>query len=290
MRHLVPIAILVIAVIPTPACTHEPAAGPPCPEVAGIDPVLEPGTVLLLGEIHGTREAPGIAAAVACLALEAGLDVVLALEIPADENDRAQRYLVSTGSEEDRRALLEGSFWGRANQDGRSSRAVAELLERARVLRGETDRLEVALFDRDAEEDAQARDRTKARALEGLATSAPDAIVVVLTGNVHARVGLGTPWDPEFEPMGFLLRRALPRREIVALNLEHAGGEAWVCTGSAPSDCGPRSMRGSGTTRDVPSVRFDDSGDPFHGVYSVGSLTSSPPARPERGSPISAER
>lgn len=255
------------------------ADDPDCAEIAGIDPLLEPGTVVLLGEIHGTREAPAFAAGVACRALAAGRDVVLTLEIPTGEAPRLEAYLASAGGDEDRRALLAGPFWNRSNQDGRSSRAMADLLERARVLRDDSGRLDVRLFDREGEGGSQARDQRMAEALDEIVASAPDAVVIVLTGNVHARITPGTRWDPDFQPMGYLLQEALPDRRIVALDLEHAGGSAWVCTGPLPEDCGARPMSGSDAVDRGRAVRLHDgSGTPFDGVYTVGPLTASPPA------------
>lgn len=250
-----------------------------CPGIAGLDPLLEPGTVLLLGEIHGTREAPAFAAGATCRALELGRDVVLALEIPLDERSSFETYLESLGGAEDRRALLDGPFWKRASQDGRSSHAMADLIERARTLRAGSGRLDVRLFDRDGEGGSQARDRRMARELGEIAADAPDAVMVVLTGNVHARITPGTRWDPDFEPMGYLLREALPDRPIVALDLKHPDGSAWVCTGPLPEDCGVRPMSGSGADETGRAVRLGaGSGAPFDGVYTVGSLTPSPPA------------
>ena len=56
-----------------------------CMPIAGTEHVLEPGTVVLLGEIHGTREGPETVSRLACAALEQGQQVTVALEIPQNE-------------------------------------------------------------------------------------------------------------------------------------------------------------------------------------------------------------
>jgi len=244
-----------------------------CPEITGLDRLLEPGAVVLLGEIHGTREAPAFTIGAVCRALELGRRVTLALEIPDAEEPRVDAYLGSSGDTEARSALLEGSFWTHASyRYGISSQAMVDLLERARVLGSETGRLDVRLFDRRRTDGSRSRDRHMAEALEGIVESDPEAVVIVLTGNIHARTAAGT----SFEPMGYLLEQALPDRRIVALNLEHAGGSAWVCTAEG---CGVHPMNGSGDPEAGRSVRLDETLDPrYDGVYTVGPLTPSPPA------------
>lgn len=249
-----------------------------CRTIAGVDPLLRPGTVVVLGEIHGTRESPAFAGAAACRALELGHPVILALEIPASE---APRIEARVGSPDDAGldSVLEGPFWNRAGQDGRSSRAVADLIVHASELRAERGRLEVRLFDSEEEVQGQARDRWMAQALAGIVEDTPDAVVIVLTGNIHARIAKGTPWDAEFEPMTYLLKRTAPDRRIVALDVSHAGGGAWVCTGPEPADCGERELRGSSAADAGWSVRLEEEAGPrFDGVYTVGPITASPPA------------
>jgi len=190
--------VLLLAVLHATACARDPG----CADIAGIEPLLEPGTILLPGGIHGTRQSPAFARAVACHVLERGRKVMLALEIPTGEEPRAEAYLESRGEKNDLRALLEGAFWNVPMKNGLSSRAMVDLVEGARILRHASGDLDVRLFDRPAEEGSPGRDRRMAKALREIVASAPDAVVVVLTGNVHARVAVGASRDPGFEPMG----------------------------------------------------------------------------------------
>jgi len=58
-----------------------------CPAIDGIEQVIGKGKVVLLGEIHGTAEAPAFTGDVDCHALRAGLAVTVALELPRAEQE-----------------------------------------------------------------------------------------------------------------------------------------------------------------------------------------------------------
>ena len=81
------------------ACTLGLAADPaisrpvPADDLAGIERFLEPGTVLLLGELHGTEESPAFVSRVVSLALGKGRSVTVALEIPREETNRFETFL-----------------------------------------------------------------------------------------------------------------------------------------------------------------------------------------------------
>ena len=84
------------------------AVAAPCPSIDGLDPLIEPGRILLLGEIHGTVESPGFVLDVACHTVRAGLPLVVGLELDASEQDRVNVYLQSDGSPADRVATALG--------------------------------------------------------------------------------------------------------------------------------------------------------------------------------------
>src|SRR5690606_5153779 len=80
---------------------------------------LDARDVLIIGEVHGTKETPAIVAALMDLKSKEGM-VLLGLEIPANQQGLMDDYLSGAGSEE---SLLSGDFWKReaGRQDGRSS-------------------------------------------------------------------------------------------------------------------------------------------------------------------------
>src|SRR6185436_14170191 len=102
----------------------------------------------LLGEIHGTCEAPRATLALARQSLPARIG----LEIDVDEQPRIDAFL----RDGDRAALLAGPFWTRDFQDGRSSQAMAALLDDVRQLRLSGADLDVFLFRDESHDDVEA--------------------------------------------------------------------------------------------------------------------------------------
>jgi hypothetical protein len=236
---------------------------------------VQPGTILLLGEMHGTVEGPAYLGHFLCFAGTSRHPVIVGLEIPHQDQPLLDAFLASDGSAEAERALLRSEFWTRAYQDGRSSEAMLDLVRSLRPGFGfarTTPR--VVLFD----EQSPNRDAAMAARLAAAAERQPDAFLVVLTGNLHARLEKGSPWDPSFEPMGLFLRRSLPGRRILSLDVGHSGGEAWICTGSDAGSCGPRRL--SGNDQRSRGVHMAPAGAAGHysGHYVVGTLRVSPPA------------
>lgn len=250
-----------------------------CREAPGLANLLRPGGVLLLGEIHGTDQTPAFVANAACLALEGGNSVVVALEIPEEEADRIDAFIISNGDNAERERLMQGAFWNAEFQDGRRSNAMLGLLDSIRQFKRRGRAVRVAFIDR-SEQPANPgdRDRWMADALARAADENPSATVIALIGDVHTRISRGTPWDEAYEPAGYALRTMRPNLPIVALDIAHLGGTAWFCTEPSPSSCGVRRVGASGQA--VERVLLHPTMvDGHSGVYGVGVLTASPPAK-----------
>lgn len=258
--------------IPTTDAALEAAnCGPGIMNLAALQDV----PMILLGELHGLDAVPAFAIDLACRLAAAGKPVLLALEIPRQEQDRIDAFLASKGGTTNEAALLDGAFWRREAQDGRSSRARLALLDVARTLRAEGVPLRVVAVD-DAAVPGLARDEVMASAL--LAARKPGETVVLLVGDLHARTKPGAPWNANMVWAGVHLRAKEPK--LVALDNRYLAGEAWVCVGNAPSDCGIRTVKGRGVGSDFRIERFavtDSTG--FDGTFDVGTATPSMPAR-----------
>jgi hypothetical protein len=273
-------AAVLLALAPASVIAAATAAGPPpaplaCRAVDGLAPLLKPGTILLLGEIHGTRESPAFAANAACLAARAGTQVTVGLEIPDPEAPRVAAYLASPGAAADRAALLAGAFWRRSYQDGRSSQAMLDLIESLRRMEHRGYPVRLRLVDREVE----ARDRFMADRVKAEAEAAPGALLLVLTGNLHTRTKDGTPWDPKRPNMGAFLVGDLPGRRILALDVSYSGGEAWTCTDADAQHCGIhplKPIRSGDAEKVVLYPEISTTG--FHGYYHVGKLSPAGPA------------
>lgn len=267
-RHLAWVGTVGLVLVA--ACVaNPPRRATECDPVPGAESLLRPGVVLLLGEIHGTQEAPAAVAGLVCAALNRGLGVTVGLEIPHVEQGVADAYLASSGAAEDQKLLLASAWWQRDYQDGRSSAAMFDLIRDLRVFAADAKGVRVILIDDPMSQ--RGRDAAMATRVEAAIDRRPRDLLIVLTGNVHNRLTPGRT-----EPMGLLLKEAKPGPEIISLNITHAGGTAWVCTSGG---CGVLNLRGEEAID--PGVElFPPSGEnPYTGRLHVGGITASPPAR-----------
>jgi hypothetical protein len=149
---------------------------------------------------------------------------------------------------------------------------MVDLLDDVRVAVAAGMTLDVTLLDPGGGD----RDAAMAARIAEAAAADPDGIVIALTGNVHTRVQPDPAADPAFVPMGQQVTGLLGADRVVALDLTFSGGSAWICT----DVCGETTLEGSGTADPAfaLSLHLDDASSGFHGEYSVGPLTASPPA------------
>lgn len=275
---------------PSGAAVAATRCGDPIP---GWKAFARPGRMVVLGEFYGSKEIPAFLSDAACQAAEAGHRVHVGLEIAKIEQRLVDEYLESDGGPEARARLLDGGMWHRMYEDGKSSTAIFDVIERARALRAQGLQVDVHYYD----ELGQPGSEKEARVAQNLAElwrAAPRDFYVVLTGNVHARTVVGVPWDEKFTPMAYHLLAAVP--DVVSLDAHYSGGESWNCTLSRWGrrlKCGPRAValpfrvlrsedlpkRKDGT----PMPRFAgtwgaSAGDGYHGIFYVGKLTPAQPA------------
>lgn len=242
---------------------------------------LEPGSVLLFGEIHGVQELPSVFGEAVCSTAASGLAVEVGLEVPKAEQAKVDFFLASSGGPSDVETLLATPFWSREFQDGRSSQARVALLERFRQLRASGIPIHVFLFDINTDQDAAQREKTMSENIAAHVQAHPQALTMVLVGEVHAWKTQGSPWDPNFLPMGWHLEQA--GLHVRSLGRSTPAGRAWICSGVSPGDCGSRETKAtavlpSGRTAGIellpqPSTRGYD------GLYGTPTLTPSPPAK-----------
>lgn len=258
--------------LPTQAATAGDKVA--CPEIEGLS-VASLKRSTLVGELHGTNESPAFVAALACHILTSGHTLTMALEIPHTEQDRIRSYLLSNGSAADRAAMLEGAFWATNKADGRSSAAMVNLIERLRYLRSlRLPLIDVVTIDIAAGEDdaGNDRDRLMSQAFDRI-TKTPSDYVVGLVGNYHAKKTDGAPWDPHARFMA----GHLPASALTSLDVDYTGGAAWICV----PECGVSTL---GTTSQTAAPGFSlrlvaKDGGAYDGVYGVGRLSPSLPAR-----------
>lgn len=223
--------------------------------------------IILVGEVHGTKEAPEFVGNLVCAAARRGTNVVVALEISSSQQQLIDSYLTSAGSRTDRLALLSGKFWTRQSQDGRSSRAMLNLIDRVRVLKRKWAGISIIAVDETAN---GSRDAGMAKHI-GSAAGLPDTQVIALLGNYHASQMKGSNGNAEYEPAGYLLA---DRRPFSVLFSAQAGS-AWACT----PECGILSRKAGKQDGGVLGYLNGQSTKPgYDATYSVRSSTASLPA------------
>lgn len=256
-------------------------AGPCGEAMRGLPEVLNLGLTLLVGEQLGSREAPAVVGELVCQVAEAGLPVALGLSIPRTEQERVDRYLASAGAPSDQDALLEGRFWQRPYQDGRSSRAIMDLIDRVRAMRMAGLSVTLLAYDTDLAGGSK-RDGLQAAFWNQRREAQRAEVQVILAGNTHTRTVAGAPWDQDFTPMAHLLKS--PR--LVVLELSYAQGTRWGCDLDRDGKlrCGLIGSTPSGRAAALPglspSITSFETPTPegSHGMLYVGALTPSFPA------------
>jgi hypothetical protein len=277
-----------LSLLPSLLAAQAAAPPPACRAIRGIESLLKPGAVVMLGEMHGTNESPAFLSDTVCHAIRAGLQVTVGLEVPREEDGRVAAFVESAGTAADRTALLAGPFWQDAYQDGRRSEAMAQLIEQLRRLRKDGGKVRVLLLDIAKFSSNQERDQAMAARLREAIGASPTDLFLTLTGNVHNRTVRGTPWVANYEPFGYLLTQGSgpAGTRLISLDVSHTGGAAWICTNDKAEDCHSRPLRGEGQGQDL-AVVLGEAADAngYHGRYNVGTLTASPPAvaRPTSG-------
>ena len=229
--------------------------------------LTEAGTTLILGELHGTREVPAFAASLVCHAARTTA-TVLALEVPYTEQAQIDAFLASSGDAKARADLLRGDFWDFTMQDGRRSEAMVSLLDSARRWRERGAAVSVVAFDTDVPPDV--RDAEMGQRLATARQNDPRALLVVVTGGVHASR------EPEaaFVPMAVHFAKLTAPHHIVSVAMKHSGGQAWVCT----DKCGPHEAAGTPDPGPPRVELFERRTRGFDGVFHVGTISASAPA------------
>jgi hypothetical protein len=246
--------------------------------ILGLGKVARAGNVVLMGEVHGTHEAPHFLAQSVCQATQLGVPVSVGLEIPANNQERLRRFVASQGTEADWALLMESAFWRNPYPDGRGSEAVVGLLDGLRKLRSQGMDVEVFAFDHPPLE-GEAREEAMAKTVLEVAAKSPGRALLVLTGNIHPRLK-GLPWNRDYRTLG--RRVADTHRAVFALDMAYDSGTAWICAVDEKQqnvDCGVRDAKGKDNGERYFVHLFDGlSPEGYHGIFYVGPVTASLPA------------
>jgi hypothetical protein len=243
-------------------------------------PLVEPGSVVLFGEMHGTQELPRFFGEAVCAVADSRQSVRVGLEIEPGNQAVFDAFLASPGAASDVSALMAAPFWSREFQDGKSSQAMVALLERMRRLRAQGLPIDVFLFDLGPGQAVAERDKHMAENIESQVRTHPEAITMALTGDLHAFKAPGSPWDPNYRAMGWHL--AQDGLRVHSLGTSHPAGTAWSCVGSPVPDCASRPIKASPALPSGRTTGIELLPEPtrqgYDGLYATSSLTASLPA------------
>lgn len=246
-----------------------------CAPPDGVAALLDrPEPVIMIGELHGTAEAPRAIGEIACAAAEHG-PVVVALELEDTLQPTLDAFIASPDQASALARLRGSSLTTRAMQDGRTSQALLDLLNRVRELKASGRDISIHLFQPSSLGRGDGLDQAwyelnmgflmgRARQLH------PDARVVGLAGNIHARK---TPIE-RYPDIGLPAAAHLPARETISLKIAQQGGEAWNCSSDT---CGVNPSHASydANARGVIMTPPEEGG--YDGVLALGPWTASPP-------------
>ena len=232
-----------------------------------VSQMLTPGSVVLVGKVHGSTEFPSLVADVARQCTGAGVALHVGLEIPDGEQAALDRFLDASGGRAERDALLEGAFWRRPlrQQDGRSSDAMVDLLETLRWLRRRGATVAVTAIDGTvvtALAPPVDRDRAMAHALTQSIARHAGWPTLVLAGNGHTRTA-PEPAPFGYVPMGWYLTQH--HDNVISLLGTVRGGSVWTIM----------DPEGGGGVHAVGQLGLGVGHD---GAVPMGFLTPSPPA------------
>lgn len=197
--------------------------------------------LLIVGEVHGTQEGPALIREISEKWTEAEKIsgkpqlVIVALEYPQSEALYLQRYFESDGSPNEQEVLIKSPFWSRPFQDGRSSEAVFKLINSIRSQYRHGEMVQLVAIDMNEAQRASKLDRDKAMAdnLRAFVNKNPDARIIALLGNYHARQSVGAPWNADFHFMASYLKDLMP----FSLLLQARHGSYWGCSSNNAIDC-----------------------------------------------------
>lgn len=215
--------------------------------------------LIVIGEMHGTREIPALVSELARRYARQG-PLRVALEVSRDEQADLNAYLNSSGGRARRTALSRRPYWNvdLASSDGLRTEDALDLIESLRQLRAQGRDVAVVAFDlatqarpqtdaRDGKTRARDRDRSMAQYLRAAHADLPRGRILVLTGNVHAM--LRAPNARFQAPMAGHLLDLAP----YTVNVAAREGAFWAC--QAGKACGPVPIK---TTTDSGPLALDD--------------------------------
>lgn len=245
--------------------------------------------IVMFGEYHGTSEMPNIVAQAICASVrrDSKRPVVLALEMPTDEQADLDLYLMSDGSKAACERLISAEGWRLS--DPRRTQAVLSLIETVRSLRQQHPVRVLAFDGKPQPGTSPDREAAMAEALARAAGEDSRPMVIVHTGAGHADKQGFTSRVPPFAAAA----GRLPPKQVITLAFARVGGSFWGCAsadGDRSRGCGAQAMPAREPLRSPGIVLDKGARDGFDGIYyPAGSYSPSAPASQCPGEPFTTK-
>ncbi len=234
-------------------------------------PMIEAGSVLVFGEIHGTKESPDYFLRAVCTVLEKDPQkpLLIGLEFPVSEQSGLVRFIDSDGDAKSVQALLSQPFWNRPMQDGRSSRAMFELIDGLRLLRKRVPNITLFAIIDDAL--AATHDGSMAARIDNVLAEHQGARALVLIGNYHAKRRSSV--SIEQQPRSMVDSLQAPNRSLA---FRARSGTYFAC---APL-CESQEVEVNADAAEVINWSADQPAESvnFDGMVDLGTISESAPA------------
>lgn len=253
----------------------------PCGQIPGADAILNDRAIrwIIVGERHGTSEAPEIFGDLACLAAIRGRKPVVAVEFPDDATDAIRQFVTSPDEVAAKDQLLAHPFWHGPVHDGRSSKAMLTLFTRLRQWKRSNIIADVIAFQPTTAATGAAYEQAMALNLERM--SAGKDLVLALVGNVHAQLTQRRFSGGSYLPMAGYL----PRSQTLSYNIGDNGGAQWACFAEVAEksgmQCGSRDSGPAARKYERGFVHIGGEERAYSGYLNLGTVTTaSEPALP----------
>lgn len=241
-----------------------------------ITEVIKEKRLVILGELHGTKEAPAFAGTLVCNLSKGNKKIAFAIEMPASTQAQLQGALLQNQKISASKEFDALSFWNSPFQDGKRSHAYKDLLMTLWDLRAANENIKLIAIDIDESPNntGNAREQYMASRLSSFLQEFPDYAVVALVGNLHARKLQGTPWNKTYTPMAFLLRDI----KFITLDIGYIAGSAWNCMGTECLERPVSRLKPTGVVK-LPIIKLSELDANFDGEYDLNEVTASPPLK-----------
>jgi hypothetical protein len=202
-------------------------------EFFGVADFFKMKKVILVGEIHGTKTTPELFGSIVSSVTDEKSKTLVILEINQSSQPTIDDF-IKTGDES---ILKRDPFFSRKYQDGRSSKAMVVLLKKLGKLPNTT----VLCMDPMVgiqTMTGQERDTAMASFINNKRVGYDHTLV--LSGNIHSSVSVGTPWEKDYRPMGYELKnmaKGLSPDQLIAVLVRYGKVDSWNCQGADASSC-----------------------------------------------------